>query len=179
MAEIDWVAMFTFSMSPIELMVRGSVVYLFLFFIFRFVLHRDVGAVGIADLLILVIIADASQNAMASGYESVADGVVLISTLVGWNYLLDYLSFRFKAFRNFVEPGALRLIENGVKLKRNMRREYVTDEELDAMLREHGVESAADVKAAYMESDGNLSVILKRKAERRFMDKQNQSKEIP
>lgn len=133
-------------------------------------LHRDVGAVGIADLLILVIIADASQNAMASGYESVADGIVLITTLVAWNYLLDYLSFRFKWFQSFVEPGALRLIDNGVRLKRNMRRDYVTDEELDAMLREHGVESADDVKAAYMESDGSLSVILKRKADRRFMD---------
>lgn len=162
MFDVDWSALFTFTVSPVELVVRGTAVYLFLFLIFRFILHRDVGAVGIADLLVLVIIADASQNAMASDYESIADGVVLVSTIVFWNYLFDFLSFRFKRFRRFSEPEPLCIIKDGVKLARNMRREYLTDDELQSMLREHGVESVEEVKHAYLETDGKLSVILKK-----------------
>lgn len=164
MFDVDWSALFTFTVSPVELVVRGTAVYLFLFLIFRFILHRDVGAVGIADLLVLVIIADASQNAMASNYESIADGVVLVSTIVFWNYLFDFLSFRFKRFRRFSEPEPLCIIKDGVKLARNMRREYLTDDELLSMLREHGVESAEEVKHAYLETDGKLSVILKKES---------------
>lgn len=73
MYEVDRVALFTFSMSPLELFVRGSVIYLFVFHIFRFILCRDVGT---------FVIADAAQNAMGNDYESVPGGMVLISTIV-------------------------------------------------------------------------------------------------
>jgi uncharacterized membrane protein YcaP (DUF421 family) len=56
--------------------------YLFLFLLFRFVMRRDVGAIGIADVLLIVIIADASQNAIAGGYDSVTEGLVVVATLV-------------------------------------------------------------------------------------------------
>ncbi|HKW83228.1 MAG TPA: DUF421 domain-containing protein, partial [Burkholderiaceae bacterium] len=82
--------LFAFHVSPIELVVRGTLIYWFLFLLFRFVLRRDAGAVGIADILLVVLVADASQNAMAGGYETVAEGCVLIGTLIGWNYLLDW-----------------------------------------------------------------------------------------
>ena len=55
-----------------ELVLRGTLVYWLLFLIFRFVLRRDVGAVGIADILLLVIVADAAQNAMSGGYDTFA-----------------------------------------------------------------------------------------------------------
>ena len=78
MPPIDWSQLFTFTVSPIELVVRGTLTYFFLFCLFRFVVHRDVGGLGISDLLVLVIIADASQNAMAGEYKSIVDGFVLI-----------------------------------------------------------------------------------------------------
>src|SRR4051812_14078039 len=104
MLSVDWLDIFGFTVSPIELVVRGTLVYFFLFCLFRFVVHRDVGGLGVSDLLLLVIIADASQNAMAGEYSSVSDGFVLISTLVGWSLALNFLSFRFRAFRRFVIP---------------------------------------------------------------------------
>jgi len=60
-----WQELFGLSVSPFELIVRGTVVYWFLVLTFRFVLRRDAGSVGLADILLLVIIADAAQNAMA------------------------------------------------------------------------------------------------------------------
>jgi uncharacterized membrane protein YcaP (DUF421 family) len=161
--DVNWVEMLSFTMSPLELVLRGSMIYLFLFGVFRFILRRDVGSVGIADILILVLVADASQNAMAADYKSVPDGVVLIGTLVAWNYLFDFLSFHFPAFQKFAEPAPLCLVKDGRKLHRNMRKEYITDQELDAKMREQGVESVAEVKRAYLETNGEFTVIKKDK----------------
>jgi len=151
--------LFAFHVSPIELVVRGTLIYWFLFLLFRFVLRRDAGAVGIADILFVVLVADASQNAMAGGYETVAEGCVLIGTLIGWNYLLDWASYRSKALARLVEPAPLLLIDHGRVLARNLRREFLTRDDLDAQLRLKGIASPSEVKKAYMESDGKFSVI--------------------
>lgn len=156
---LDWAALFALHVSPAELVVRGSLMYWLLFLVFRFVLKRDVGAVGIADILLLVLIADASQNAMAGGYETVAEGLVLVATLVGWNYLFDWAAFRWKAVRRFVEPPPLLLVRRGRLLHRNLRAEHVTLNELKAHLRAHGLVSWHGVRAAYMESDGTFTVV--------------------
>ena len=142
-----------------ELMLRGTLVYWLLFLIFRFVLRRDVGAVGIADILLLVIVADAAQNAMSGGYDTFAEGAILVLTIVAWNWLLDFLSFRYLVVRRFASPQRLTLIHRGVPQRRNLRREFITMDELNEKLREQGIEKVADVKAAYLEGDGQISVI--------------------
>ncbi|HJV50772.1 MAG TPA: YetF domain-containing protein [Noviherbaspirillum sp.] len=159
----DWERMFRLSLPFLEIVIRGSAMYWFLFAVFRFVVRRDVGSVGVADILVLVIVADAAQNAMAGEYTSVSDGMVLVATLIGWNLLLDWLSFRFRAVRRFAEPPPLRLVQNGKMLKQNMRREFLTEDELWAKLREAGVDSLDQVKEAFIESDGQVSVIKKRR----------------
>jgi uncharacterized membrane protein YcaP (DUF421 family) len=155
----DMTELFAFSVPVLELVIRGTAIYWFLFFVFRFVIRRDVGAVGIADILILVIVADAAQNAMAGEYTSISDGIVLVSTLIAWNVLLDWLSYHSIAFRRFAQPTALCLVRDGCILRRNMRREWITDDELWTKLREQGVESLQQVKRVYMEPDGEMSVI--------------------
>jgi uncharacterized membrane protein YcaP (DUF421 family) len=142
-----------------ELVLRGTLVYWLLFMIFRFLLRRDVGAVGIADILLLVIVADAAQNAMSGGYETFSEGAILVLTIVGWNWTLDVLSYRFSAIRRFTTPARLVLIKQGVVQRRNLRREYITLEELNEKLREQGIEKVAEVKAAFLEGDGRISVI--------------------
>ncbi|RJG06720.1 DUF421 domain-containing protein [Noviherbaspirillum cavernae] len=160
---IEWAGLFGFTVPALELVIRGSAMYWFLFLVFRFVVRRDVGAVGIADLLVLFIVADAAQNAMAGEYTSISDGMVLVSTLIAWNLLLDWLSFRFDGVRRFAEPPAMHLIKDGRILKRNLRREWISDEELWTKLREHGVDSIQEVKAVYLEADGEISVIKREK----------------
>ncbi len=150
---------FDFRVSIVELVLRGTLVFWLLFLIFRFVMRRDVGAVGIADILLLVIVADAAQNAMSGGYSTVSEGAVLVLTIVGWNFLLDWLSFRSLVVQRFAQPGRLTLVQRGVINRRNLRREFITLEELQEKLREQGVEKVAQVKAAYLEGDGQISVI--------------------
>jgi uncharacterized membrane protein YcaP (DUF421 family) len=115
--------------------------------------------VGIADVLPLVLVADASQNAMPGGYTTVSEGLVLVGTLSGWNVLLAWLAFRFPSVRRLVEPDTLPLIRDSRLLKRNRRREFITEKELRARLREQGIDDLVQVKAAYLEPDGNFSVI--------------------
>ncbi|MEO8487390.1 MAG: DUF421 domain-containing protein [Betaproteobacteria bacterium] len=115
--------LFRVEMPAWEIVVRGSAIYLFLFAVFRFVVRRDVGAVGIADLLVLVLVADAAQNAMAGGYTTVTKGVILVATLIFWNVRFDRLAFRFPAFARLSQPPALPLIASGRYFHRNLRRE--------------------------------------------------------
>ena len=156
---MDWHELLRIDVSPLELFVRGSAMYWLLFCVFRFVLRRDVGAVGTADILLLVLIADASQNAMSGGYTSVAEGVVLVATLIGWNYLLDWLAFRFERIERLIEPPPLVLVRRGRILWRNMRREHITRDDLLGHLRQHGLTALAQVRLACMESDGKVSVV--------------------
>ena len=160
LAGVDPAELFGLSTPFFEIIVRGSVVYWFLFVIFRFVIRRDVGAVGLADVLIIVLVADASQNAMAGEYTSITDGLILIGTLIGWNLLLDWLAFRFRRVRRFAEPASLLLVLNGRMLPKNMRKEFITEEELWIQLRKHGVQRLDQVRAVYLEPEGDFSVIM-------------------
>ncbi len=150
---------FRLTVSPWELILRGTLVFWFLFGVFRFVIRRDVGSVGLADVLVLVLIADAAQNAMAGGYESVTDGVILISTIVLWNVALDWGAYRFEWVRRVAEPPPLLLVRSGRVLRHNLRREMISMDDLMAKLREHGVDDVAQVRKAYMEGDGTVTVI--------------------
>jgi uncharacterized membrane protein YcaP (DUF421 family) len=156
---VEWSELFGLSVSPLEMIVRGTAMYWFLFLLFRLVIRRRVGAVGISDILLLVIIADASQNAMSGDYQSIGDGFILVATIVGWNYFIDWLTYLSPALQKLLEPPPLLLIRGGSLLRRNMRHELISEDELRSKLREHGVTDAAQVREAYMEPDGQITVI--------------------
>lgn len=160
--QIDWQSVFVPSLSLFEIVLRGSLIYLFLFIVLR-VLRRGPGAIGISDLLVVVLIADAAQNAMGSEYKSVTEGVVLVLTIVGWDYLFDWVGFRIPALRPILRPSALLLVKNGKVQRRNLRKEMISEEELMGELREQGVENLDDVKLSFMEANGHISVVKKDK----------------
>lgn len=150
---------FELTLDPWELIVRGTVMYLGLVMMFRFVLRRDVGSMNMADVLFIVIIADASQSAMAGDSRSIGDGAVLVATLIGWNLVLDWMAYASPALRRIIAPASLLLIENGNWLRRNLKREWITTEEIMSKLRERGIEDIALVRKAYLEPSGELGVI--------------------
>jgi uncharacterized membrane protein YcaP (DUF421 family) len=151
--------MFGLDVALLEIIIRGTLIYLGLFALIRFVLRREAGAVGIADLLLIVLIADAAQNAMAAEYHSVTSGFVLVATLAFWDYLIDWLGYQSPWFRRLAHPPALLLVQKGQLLKRNMRKELITEDELLGELRKQGVDELGKVKEARMEEDGRISVI--------------------
>lgn len=160
--QIDWKSVFVPAIGIFEIILRGTLVYLMLFILLR-LLRREAGELGIADVLVIVLIADASQNAMASEYKSITEGAVLVLTIAFWDFTLDWLGYRFPRFQRFVRPAPLLLIKEGSMLRKNMRREMITEEELFSQLRQQGVENVSDVKKCYLEGNGRISIITREK----------------
>jgi uncharacterized membrane protein YcaP (DUF421 family) len=155
---IDWHAMFVPSASLVELVLRGSLMYLAILAAMR-VMRRNAGALGTADLLVVVLVADAAQNGMAGEYRSVTEGVVLVAVIFGWDYIVDWLSYRYTAVRRLIHPAPLPLVRDGRVIRRNLRSEMLTVEDLHEQLREQGIEDIKIVKRCCLEGDGRMSVI--------------------
>ena len=156
---IDWHTLLTPDVSIAESFVRGSFVYLLLFALLRFLPNRHIGAVGLTDLLVVVLVANAVQNALADDYKSLVGGLVLVLTIFFWSYVLNWLSYRFPKIQQLLRSRTLPLIQDGRLQWQNMREEMITEEEIQSTLRLQGVDSVAAVKNARMEADGRISVV--------------------
>jgi uncharacterized membrane protein YcaP (DUF421 family) len=141
-----------------EVVIRGSVMYLVLYALLRVVLKRESGTTGVTNLLVIVLLADAAQNGMAGNYTSITDGALLVAVIVGWSYLLDAVAYRWPKAARVIRPRPLLLVRDGEILYRNMRREFITIEELYEQLREQGISDLNDVHEVRMEPDGQFSV---------------------
>lgn len=159
--QVDWAALFVPQSSVIELILRGSIMYLFLFLMMR-LQKRQPGQIGIADVLVVVLIADAAQNGLSGGYSSITEGVILVVTIALWDSALDALAYQWPRFGNWVHPPPVPLIRNGRVLWRNMRAQSVTEAELRSRLREEGLEHFSDCELCMFEGDGRISVIAKK-----------------
>jgi uncharacterized membrane protein YcaP (DUF421 family) len=111
------------------------------------------------DFLFVVIVADASQNAMTGEAKSIADGLVLISVLVFRNVLIDWLSYHPRWIKKLVQPHPLILVRKGVLQTRAMRKEFISRDEIYTKVREEGIEHLSQVKQLQLEPDGQLSII--------------------
>lgn len=155
---LDWHQIFVPTGSLLELVVRGSLMYLLILAGFR-LFRRDAGSLSVSDLLVVVLIADAAQNGMAGEYKSLTEGVVIVATIFAWNYVLDWLAYRSRFVYWLLHPPSLLLIRNGQIQFRNLRSQLITKDDLLEQLREQGVESVARVKTCFLEGDGRMSVI--------------------
>ena len=122
--------------SLLDIAFRSSCVYIFMILAFRIFGKRELSQLSIADLALVVLISNAVQNAM-----------------------LGFLMFRFKGFRSLVQSEPVTLIYEGKIIPKNMKEVLLSDDELMAAVREHGVEKISDVSLAIMEVDGNISII--------------------
>ena len=161
-ADLSVRAMFEPTLGIAEIVLRGTIIYLTLFFILRVFSRRQAGRFGPADLLVIVLIADAAQNGFGKDYTSVTEAIALVATIVAWDFVIDWLAFRFPSLRPILKAPALVLVENGVPLSSNLRRELITREELDAQLRVEGISDIYEVAVARLEGDGRISVIKHR-----------------
>lgn len=150
--------MFVPTESILEVVLRGTIMYLGMFVLLR-VFRRQAGGIGIADLLVIVVIADAAQNGMAGDSRSVTEALILIATIVLWDWLFDYLGYKSKLWQSLLEPGKLLLIENGKMIGKNLESEMITEDELRSQLRLQGLSDLATVRKCYLESSGHFSVL--------------------
>ncbi|QUS39469.1 DUF421 domain-containing protein [Tardiphaga alba] len=155
---IDWHAIFVPENSVHEVILRGTLIYFLLFFVLRFFLNRQAGAIGIPDILVVVLVVESTTDALGEN-KSVTEAAILILTVMFWSYGLQWLAYRFPKLEVLLTSSKVKLIENGKMLRKNMRRELVTEEELMALLRTQGVDDPKNVRLACLESSGDISVV--------------------
>lgn len=142
-----------------EVMLRGSVTFLGLMLLFRVLGQREEGGLGLTDLLLVVLVADAASAGLTGEASSVGDGFVLVGTLLFWSVLFDALSYRFPALGRVLKARRKALIRDGQLNRSVMRRELMTLDEVMSQLRLHGIEDLDQVRRAYLEPNGLISVL--------------------
>ena len=139
--------------------LRTTIVYLALLALLRLTGNRQLGQMSTFDLVLLLIIANAVQNAMVGPDTSLAGGLVAAGVLIGWHKVIDWWRQRSRGFAKLLAGEGIMLVHHGKALATHLRRAGITRDELLQALREHGVASVEDVMLAVLEPDGSVSVI--------------------
>jgi uncharacterized membrane protein YcaP (DUF421 family) len=121
-----------------QIVLRATVVYVALVLLLRIVAKRNVGNISPNDILTLVIVGGMGTDAIMGRSTSVGDILLFIAVVVFWAYVLDSLEYHVPAVRCLLRDRNTILVENGRMIRRNMRQELVTEEELMAELRKEG-----------------------------------------
>ncbi|WP_291587881.1 DUF421 domain-containing protein [Comamonas sp. UBA7528] len=146
-----------------ELVVRGVVVYLFLLVFLRLTGRRQTGQYAPFDLVLLLILSNAVQNSMNAGDNSLTGGLVSAGTLIGCHVLLARLSYRYPRLRHWIDGRPKVLIREGVVQQALLRQEQITADDLSAALRANGCLNAHAVERATIETNGQITVVLRRR----------------
>lgn len=145
-----------------DAIVRGLAVYLFLLILFRIAGRRTLGNITNFDFVLLLIISEATQNAMIGNDYSVTNGFLVILTLVGLDIVFSFMKQRFPAMERYVDGLPLVLVDQGRPLKELMTRARVDEQDILASAREkHGLERMEQIKYAILETNGMISIIPK------------------
>ena len=143
----------------LDVALRTTIVYIALLFGIRLTGKRQLGQMNPFDLVLLLIIANAVQNAMVGPDTSLAGGLVAAGVLLTWHQVFDRLRRSNRNLAHWLEGEGIMLINHGQVLPGHLQRAGLTADELFQALREHGVAAVGDVRLAVLEPDGNISVI--------------------
>lgn len=158
--QINLADLFQIEKSLAELILRAVMLYLGILLLLRIVPRRTGGELATMDLLFVLLISEAATHSLG-GYSTVTEGFVVILTLLALNYVINSLSYYFPAIEKLVSYPPLLVVKDGKLLRRNMRREFLTEEELMEHLRREGIADIREVKSAHVEADGHISFISK------------------
>ena len=144
-----------------EFVARSLIVFVFLMVLLRVTGRRQVGQLAPFDLVLLLVLSNALQNAMNGGDNSITSGVISAVTLVSVNWMVGFVAYRSKRLATAIEGRPEILIHNGHIYRDVMARERLTQAELDAALRQAGCANVEDVHIAMLENNGQISVRMK------------------
>lgn len=142
-----------------ELVLRASLTFPVLMLLLRILGQREAGGLGITDLLLVVLVADAASAGLTGSASTVGDGLVLVLTLLAWSVVFDGLSYRFPRLGRILKARPKALVRDGQLNLPVMRRELMSRDEVMSQLRLHGIEELSQVRRAYLEPNGMVSVL--------------------
>ncbi|MGW2143388.1 DUF421 domain-containing protein [Nonomuraea bangladeshensis] len=161
----DWGAVFLLSTPVAEIFVRGTVTFLALLLMLRVAGQREAGGLGLTDVLLVVLVAEAAAGGLTGSSHSVGDGLLLVATILVWSVAVDAVAYRWPRAARVLKARPRPLISDGRLNLQVMRREFMTREEVLTQLRLHGIQDLDEVKSAYLEPNGLISVVRRDRGE--------------
>lgn len=147
-------------MQLILIVISSLVVYLFIITAIRVFGKREISQLSVIDLVFILLISNAVQNAMVGGdVKELVGGIVAAATLFVANYFLGDLLYKSKRINSLIQGEPIILISEGKILEDRLKKAEISIEELEAAVREHGVEKISQVNLAVLETDGNISIL--------------------
>jgi uncharacterized membrane protein YcaP (DUF421 family) len=154
----------------LDIALRSTVIYIIILLGLRLIGKKHVAQLSTIDLVLILLISNAVQNAMVGNDSSLIGGIVAAATLLVVNLILTKVFFRYRKAESLLEGVPTLLIHGGVVIQAHLQAESITEEELERVIREHGIESVREVKTAIMEADGTISIIPKSGGEEHRID---------
>jgi len=142
-----------------DIILRSAAVYVVVIIGLRLLGKKHVAQLSIVDLVLILLISNAVQNAMVGDDTSLVGGVVAAATLLIVNFILSYVLYRFRLADKLFEGTPTLLVHDGHAIHLHLAQEKITVDELERVIREHGIDGIAEVKTAIMEVDGTVSVV--------------------
>ncbi len=140
--------------------VRGLAVYVVLLLIFRISGKRSLAQITTFDVVLLLIISEAVQQALVDNDNSMTNALYLVLTLLGADVVMSVITLRWRKLDSFVNDVPLVLIENGRVLQEPLKKARVSEDDILERARLlHGVERMEQIKYAVLERGGEISVI--------------------
>ena len=142
-----------------EIIVRATLVYLFLWVVARGVGKRELAELSAFELILLVTMGDLIQQGVTQEDQSVTGAFLAVGTLSLWILVFSYLSFRFRGLRRGLEGTPSLVVRDGRALEEVLRLERVTLDELKEEARNQGIADLDDVEFGVLEPDGRFSFL--------------------
>jgi uncharacterized membrane protein YcaP (DUF421 family) len=142
-----------------QIVFRTLAVYFVVLFGLRFFGKRQLGQMNVSDLVMILLIANAVQNAMVGPDVSLQGGLIAALVLLIVNFFVTRALSRSREAQKLLEGGPTLLVKDGRYVVQGLLHEGVAQEEVDMAIREHGIATASQVRAAYLEPDGTISVV--------------------
>ena len=143
----------------LDVSLRSLAVYVFMFAAIRIFGKTQLSQLNAGDIVLLLLISNAVQNAMVGSDVSLQGGLVAALVLFSANFVVKKIIFKNPKIKSLIESDPVVLVKDGIVDNVAMKKEDIDFDELEEAVREHGVEQIADVKLAVLEVDGNISVV--------------------
>jgi uncharacterized membrane protein YcaP (DUF421 family) len=147
------------SNNYVRITLSSVAVYFFIILAIRLFGKKELAQLSVYDLVFILLISNAVQNAMVGPDSTLLGGLVAAASLFVVNYLLKQIQFRFPQFGKAIQGEAVMLVFKGKTLPSHLKRAGITEDELMEVIREHGISSVSKVDLAVLEVDGNISVL--------------------
>jgi uncharacterized membrane protein YcaP (DUF421 family) len=144
-----------------DIVLRGCVIFFFLYVLMRVIGRRELSSLEPFDLILLVVLGDAVQQGLTQDDYSLTGAFLAIGTIAMLQLAVSFTNYRFPKMRSVLDGEPIVVVQDGKPIDKNLRRERVTPDDLAAAMRKQGIGSLDDVQWAVMETSGIISFIKK------------------